>query len=178
MNCSLQGSSAHGDCPARILEWVAFPSSRGSAQPRDQTQVSHIAGRFFTNWATREAKNAEVGSQSLFQQIFLTQESSKHLLYCRQILYQLPYQGSPAWVLSSFSCVWFFVTPWTVAPKAPLSVGFSRQKYCSGSPCLPPGALPNPGVEPMSLMSPALASRFFTNRPPGKPPIKSQLYLN
>ena len=162
MNCSLQGSSAHGDCPARILEWVAFPSSRGSAQPRDQTQVSHIAGRFFTNWATREAKNAEVGSQSLFQQIFLTQESSKHLLYCRQILYQLPYQGSPAWVLSSFSCVWFFVTPWTVAPKAPLSVGFSRQKYCSGSPCPPPGALPNPGVELMSLMSPALASGFFT----------------
>ena len=40
---------------ARILEWVAFPFPRGSSQPRDQTQVSHIAGRFFTSWATREA---------------------------------------------------------------------------------------------------------------------------
>ena len=40
---------------ARLLEWVAMPSSRGSSQPRDQTQVSLIAGRFFTIWATREA---------------------------------------------------------------------------------------------------------------------------
>ena len=39
---------------ARILEWVAMPSSRGSSQPRDQSQVSHIVGGFFTNWATRE----------------------------------------------------------------------------------------------------------------------------
>ena len=41
---------------ARVLEWIAMPSSRGSSQPRDQTQVSHIAGRFLTNWATREAQ--------------------------------------------------------------------------------------------------------------------------
>ena len=40
---------------ARILEWVAFPFSRGSSQPRDGTQVSHIAGRFLTSWTTREA---------------------------------------------------------------------------------------------------------------------------
>ena len=44
-----------GILQARILEWVAIPSSRGSSQPRDQTQVSRIAGGFFTNWATREA---------------------------------------------------------------------------------------------------------------------------
>ena len=44
-----------GILQARILEWVAMPSSRRSSQPRDQTQVSHIAGRFFTIWATREA---------------------------------------------------------------------------------------------------------------------------
>ena len=44
-----------GFLQARILEWVAFPSSRGSSQPRNQTQVSHIAGGFFTSWATREA---------------------------------------------------------------------------------------------------------------------------
>ena len=46
-------------CPwilqARILEWLAIPFSKGSSEPRDQTQFSHIAGRFFTIWATREA---------------------------------------------------------------------------------------------------------------------------
>ena len=45
----------HGVLQARILEWVALPFSRGSSQPRVQTQVSCIAGRFFTSWATREA---------------------------------------------------------------------------------------------------------------------------
>ena len=45
----------HGILQARTLEWVAFPFPRGSSQSRDQTQVSHIAGRFFTSWATREA---------------------------------------------------------------------------------------------------------------------------
>ena len=47
MNCSLPDSSVHGILQARILEWVAVPFSRGSSQPRDQTQVSCIAGRFF-----------------------------------------------------------------------------------------------------------------------------------
>ena len=53
--CSPPGSSVHGILQARILEWVARSSFRVSSQPRDQTQVSHIAGRFFTIWATREA---------------------------------------------------------------------------------------------------------------------------
>ena len=55
MNCSLPTSSVPGVSQARILEWVAMPSSRGSFAPRDQTQVSCIAGRFFTVWATRKA---------------------------------------------------------------------------------------------------------------------------
>ena len=46
----------HGILQARILEWVAVPFSREYSQPRDQTQVSHIAGGFFTSWATREAQ--------------------------------------------------------------------------------------------------------------------------
>ena len=54
MDCSPLGSFVHGIFQARILEWVAMPSSRGSSQPRDQTQVSCIAGRFLTVWATRE----------------------------------------------------------------------------------------------------------------------------
>ena len=52
---SLPGSSVHGILQARILEWVAVLFFRGSSQPRDQTQVSRIAGGFFTVWAPREA---------------------------------------------------------------------------------------------------------------------------
>ena len=48
--------TVHGILQARILEWVAVPFSKGSSQPRDWTQVSHIAGEFFTSWATREAQ--------------------------------------------------------------------------------------------------------------------------
>ena len=55
-DCSLQGSSVRGILHARLLEWVAISFSRGSSGPRDQTQVSHIAGRLFTIWATREVK--------------------------------------------------------------------------------------------------------------------------
>ena len=54
MDCSLPGSSIHEILQARILEWVAISSSRGFSWPRDWTQVSCIAGRFFTIWATRE----------------------------------------------------------------------------------------------------------------------------
>ena len=85
----------HGILQARILEQEAFPFSRGPSQPRDWIQVSGIAGRFFTSWATREAQEYWVGSLSFLQGIFPTQESNWGLLHCRQILYQLSYQGSP-----------------------------------------------------------------------------------
>ena len=54
--CDPMDYIVHGILQARILEWVAFPFSRGSSQPRDQTQVSCSAGRFFTSWATREGQ--------------------------------------------------------------------------------------------------------------------------
>ena len=66
-------------------------------------------------------------------------------------------------VLSRFSCVWLFVTLWTVAGQAPLSLGFSRQQYWSGLSFPPPGDLPDQGIKPASLVSPALAGRFFTS---------------
>ena len=53
------------------------------------------------------------------------------------------------------------VTLWTIACQAPLSMGFSRQEYWSGLSCHPSGDLPDPRIEPSSLMSPALAGRFF-----------------
>ena len=65
------------------------------------------------------------------------------------------------------SCL--FVTPWTVACQAPLSMGFPRQEYWNGLPFLPPGDLLDPGIKPTSPASPALAGGFFTTAPPGKP---------
>ena len=53
--CDSMDHTVHGILQARILEWVTFPFSRGSSQPRDRIQVSCIAGGFFTSWATREA---------------------------------------------------------------------------------------------------------------------------
>ena len=64
-----------------------------------------------------------------------------------------------AW--SCFSRVWLCDTLWTIAYWVLLSMGFFRQEYWSGLPCPPPGDLPNPGIEPVSLMSPDLAGRFF-----------------
>ena len=65
-------------------------------------------------------------------------------------------------VLSHFSHVQLFLTLWTVAHQASLSLGFSRQEYWSGLPCPPSGDFPDPGIKPYSLMSPSLAGEFFT----------------
>ena len=65
-------------------------------------------------------------------------------------------------VLSRLSHIWLFVTLWTVAHQAPLSMGFSRQEYCHGFSCPPPGYLPDPVTEQATLAFLALAGRFFT----------------
>ena len=65
-------------------------------------------------------------------------------------------------VCSRFSRIRLCMTPWTVGHQAPLSMGFSRQEYWSVLSCPPPGDLPDPEIKPRSLMSPALAGRFFT----------------
>ena len=62
-----------------------------------------------------------------------------------------------------------FVTLWTIACQAPLSMGFPRQEYWRGLPFPTLGDLPNPEIEHASLASPALAGRFFTAEPPGRP---------
>ena len=64
------------------------------------------------------------------------------------------------------SRVWLFVTPWTVAYEAPLSMEFSRQEYWSGLPYPSPGDLPDPGIEPRS---PAWEADALPSKPPGKP---------
>ena len=78
-----------------------------------------------------------------------------------------------ACMLCCFSHVWLLVTPRTIAHQAPLSMEFSRQEYWSGLPCSLPGDLSNPGIK---SMSPALAGRFFTSEPPGKPHVCTYVY--
>ena len=80
-----------------------------------------------------------------------------------------PSQGVCCAMLSLFSRVWLFVTLWTVTHQAPLSMGFSRQECWSEFPCPPSGYIPDPGIQPESLISLALAGGFFTATPPGKP---------
>ena len=75
-----------------------------------------------------------------------------------------------AWcVLSHFIRVQLFATLWIISHQAPLSMGFCRQEYWSGSPCPFPEDLPDPGIEPTFLMSPALAGSSSPLVPPGKP---------
>ena len=147
--CKPMDYRVRGILQGRILEWVDFPFSRESSQPRDRTRVSHIAGGFFTSWATGKPKNAGVGSLSLF----LTQESnwlrnqtgvsciaggfftkwsirektvkaSKPLLHLGSFVFPLSWS-----VVYMLSCVWLFVTPRTVAHQTPLFKGFARQEY-------------------------------------------------
>ena len=77
-------------------------------------------------------------------------------------------------MLSHFGHVQVFVTLWTGTLQAPLSMGFSRQEYWSELPYPPPGDPPNSGIEPVSLMSPALAGGFFTTNTAWE----AQLYSN
>ena len=75
------------------------------------------------------------------------------------------------------SHVWLFVTPWTVACQAPLSLEFSRQEYFSGLPLPPPGDLSDPVIKPMSSVSPALQVDSSPAEPSGKPHIITQSCL-
>ena len=100
-------------------------------------------------------------------------------LHCIQMEGPLTRNGacSPLSCTCVHSHVWLFATPETVARQAPLSMGFSRQEYWSGLPFTSPGDLSNPGIEPASLASPALAGRCFTTAQPGKYWLLNANYL-
>ena len=85
--------TVHGILKARLLEWVAFPFSRGSSQPKDRTQVSCIVGGFFTSLATREAQEYCIGQSIPFPVDLPNPGIEPGLLQRRGILYQLSYQG-------------------------------------------------------------------------------------
>ena len=110
------------------------------------------------------------GGDRFFDPIFPLRDLCPYWLLPLQLLLpMISVQLARTWssvVVYSLSRVQFFVTPWTVASQTALSMGFPREEYCSGLSFPPPGDLPDPGIEPTS---PALAGRFFTTEPPGKP---------
>ena len=105
-NSLRHGGLVHRILQARILEWVAFPISRGSSQSRDQTLGPTLQSDSLPAVPQGKPKNTRVGSLSLLQRIFQAQESNRGLLHCRQILYQFSYQGSP---LLPFEFFFFFL---------------------------------------------------------------------
>ena len=94
MDCSLPGSSVYGILQARILEWVAFPFSRGSSHPGIKPRSPALQADFFYQLRNGRSPRILEGSLSLLQWIFPTQELTWGLLHCRRILYQLSYEGS------------------------------------------------------------------------------------
>ena len=105
VDCSLPGSSVHAIFQARVLEWGAISFSRASSWPRDQTQVSRIAGRGFTLWAIREAQPEKDTCNSSLHQLRLSSHSSKHS--SGTTITQIPSitKGCPFWSLAPFGII-------------------------------------------------------------------------
>ena len=94
--CDPMDYTVHGILQARILEWVAFPFSRGSSQPRIEPRSPTLQMDSLPAEPQGKPKNTRVGSLSLLQWIFQTQELSRGLLHCKPILYQLSYLSGKA----------------------------------------------------------------------------------
>ena len=147
--CDPMDYTVRGILQARILEWVAFPFSRGSSQPRDRIQISYIASRFFTSWATRKA--------------LVIRDGTGH-------------QQIKAMCICALSHLQRFATPWTVAHQALLSMEFSRQDYWSRLPFPFPGDLPNPEIKPMSLFVSCIGQADSLQLAPSGKPLKAMKY--
>ena len=137
--------------------WAALTSRAGGTWNRESSHTGGDTGDWmeemalelcFKGWTSVDNKMGKTDGKSILSgRNYNSKDTFKSMF---------------AWVLSHFSRVWFFATLWTAARQAPLSMGFSRQEYWSGLQYPPPGDLPNTGIEPESLMFPALAGGFFT----------------
>ena len=178
--CDPMDYTVHGLLQARILEWVAFPFSKGSSQSRDQQSKKTILF-YFTQNSVSEFLFGTCKQRQNFSNITYLLPNTHSYVHGRQqevinsISCLLCPKCTETEYFLNFSlciftyaccCVRLFATPWTVAHQALLSMGFSRQEYWSGLPFPSPEDLPDPGIE---LTSPALTGGFFTTASPGKP---------
>ena len=146
--CKPMDYRVHGILQARILEWIAFPFSKGSSQPRDWTRVSCIAGRFFTNRTMREALIKVIQSYTLIKVI-----QSK---------------------LRLFVCLSYYLFIWLRCVLVATHKIFVVLCWHSGSGVVVHGIgcstaygilVPQSGIKPVPL---AMQGRFLTTGPPGK----------
>ena len=144
----------HGILQARILEWVAFPFSRGSSQLRNQTQISYIAGGFFTSSATREPQEYWIG----YSPGNLPDPGIKLGSPALQAD-SLPTELSHAELLQSCPTL---CGPMNCSPPGSSVHGILQARYQSQLPFSTPGEIPDPGTEPVVLTSPSLVGMFFT----------------
>ena len=125
---------------SRQAYWSGFPFPSPGDLPNPGiepgTQVSHIAGRFFTIWATREVLVITCKGNSLSAYIYQCLLGFVPDVKCYQhspfLSKELPYSHIISWLCvyaQLLTCLWLFVTPWTVVHQAPLSMGFPRQEY-------------------------------------------------
>ena len=132
------GSSFHGILQARIWEWVTMLSSR------NWTCVSYVSCS--DRWVLYCSCHLGSPSNLLFMKW-------KHMSRDLSENVHSDFVENSLKMLSCFSRVRLFGTPWTVVHQAVLSMGFSKQEYWSGLPLPSPGDLPDPGMEPMSHVS-------------------------
>ena len=142
MGCSPLGSTVHGDSPGKNIGVGCHAHYRESSQPRDRTQVSLIAVRFFTIWAT--AKSLQSCPTLCNPRDSSPPGSPVPGILQARTLRWVAISFSNAWKWKAkvklLSRVWLLATPWTAAHQAPLPMGFSRQERWSGVP------LPSPMI--------------------------------
>ena len=153
LDSSPPGSSVHGILQARILEWVAIPSP--------EVGISRCK-LVYIGWINEKVLSYSTGNYIQYP-VINTMEKNMKIIYL--INNDINYYA----VTCCFSRVQLYVTPWSVAHQAPLSMGFSRHKYWNGLPCPPPGDLPNPGIEPASPVAPALQANPLSLSHQGSP---------
>ena len=170
MDCIACQAPLSMDFPGKITGVRSIYSSRESSWPKDQTCVSCTAGRFLTT-----KSSGKPWSESC---LVVYDPLQPHGLYSpwnspgkNTEWVAMPFSRGSSWwrdqtqvscIEGKFFTVQLFATLWTVAHQTPLSMGFSRHEYWSGLPCPPRGDLPDPGIKPVSLKSPAFSDRFFT----------------
>ena len=142
-----------------LMFWISLWTRMDSLRPSSIFVFSQLPGdpvREQVTLSFRVAENSSFNRTHLFALIQSKGGAGRFCFWAEYVCYSL-------------SHVWLFVTLWTVAHPAPLSMGFSRQEYWSGLPFHSPGALPNPGIEPWS---PKLQAVSLQSEPPGKPNVR------
>ena len=163
MDCSSPGSSVHGIFQQEYWSGLPFPSTGHLLTQGSNSGLLHWRQILYR--LSHQERAWDIGSGYIkehlpaWTSLWLTRQSQNLTPWN----FLLAYAGDVcACMLSHFSHVQLFGTLCTVAHQAPLSMRSSRQEYCSGLPCCPPGYLPDPGVKPASLLSPPLAGSLFT----------------